>query len=794
MSDSVGAISMDLGVNYGGFTSQIAGISSKAQNITSGMFMGIGMIATQGVIKIIKGLSNVASAGIALASDLDEVQNVVDVTFGNMASEINTFAKSAITDFGLSELSAKTYASTMGAMLKSSGLASQATEMSKTLTGLTGDLASFYNLDSETAFAKIRSGISGETEPLKQLGINLSVANLEAFALEEGITKSYESMSEAEKVMLRYNFILDKTADAQGDFVRTSDSWANQTRILSENISTLKATLGQGLINILTPAIQVLNNIISKLQVAATYFKVFTEVMSGASADDVSSSMEGMSESLASVTDSVENTSDSISGSLASFDELNVIGDSASSSLGNISSSLDGLDLGITSNETDTSMTDSMEDDMQEFANKIAEFMAPAKDEIIAAKEAVTELDTAIEELTESDGFGDLGEKIKEIFGDWLVMRLGTLAGEMKLITAGFQLFNAVINGDWSNLEWLETTLDAISKLVLPLIQFFTPDEVDEELEETEEKFDTAWENIRENMITYNDPTKLEFADFIDYFKDKAKEKLLDILPDSFLETFENIRANIATKIEEIKTGLSNAWDYISSETYRFLEPFKTYFGDIFGAIKKSAVSWVYEMTSNVSKFFSNIKKLVIFQANAIRNGLSNIWENLGLDMGESFDGMKDTAIDVLNGILSALNWFADKWNGIEISLPDIKSPISGNVIAEGFSVAVPQLPTFGEIPKFANGGLVSAPTLAMVGDNRGASSDPEVISPLSKLEGMLNTGISSDEIVALLKQILALMESADLSIYVGDTEFGKVASRAINKYSNKLGKSAIIV
>ena len=181
---------------------------------------------------------------VSLASDLDEVQNVVDVTFGEGASTIDSFAKSAASSFGMSELSAKQFTGTMGSMLKSM----QLNDLSTSLVGLAGDMASFYNLDAETAFEKLRSGISGETEPLKQLGINMSVANLEAFALSQGIETAYSEMTQAEQATLRYNYIMQATSDAQGDFVRTSDSLANQQRIMQLNMENLTATIGNELL------------------------------------------------------------------------------------------------------------------------------------------------------------------------------------------------------------------------------------------------------------------------------------------------------------------------------------------------------------------------------------------------------------------------------------------------------------------------------------------------------------------------------------------------------------------
>lgn len=217
---------------------------------------------------------------VELGSDLAEVQNVVDVTFGGASGVIDDFAKNAIKQFGLSELSAKQFSSTMGAMLKSMGGFDDAeiVEMSTALAGLAGDMASFYNLDAQEAFDKLRSGISGETEPLKQLGINLSVANLEAFALANGIDKAYDKMTEQEKALLRYNYLLNATADAQGDFARTQDSWANQTRILAEEFNSLKGTLGQGLINVLNPLVTSINgSLMPVLQGLADKFVELTE-------------------------------------------------------------------------------------------------------------------------------------------------------------------------------------------------------------------------------------------------------------------------------------------------------------------------------------------------------------------------------------------------------------------------------------------------------------------------------------------------------------------------------------
>lgn len=227
-----------------------SGFSKGIDKLGSVAKAGMGVLAKAGAAAV-GALGAAGVASVKLASDLTEVQNVVDVTFGKNknADTINDWAKNAASAFGLSELQAKKFNGTMGAMLKSMGLSDDAVlDMSTSMTGLAGDFASFYNLPIEEAFEKIRSGISGETEPLKELGINMSVANLEAYALSQGIDKSYDSMTQAEQAALRYNFLMAASADAQGDFARTNDTLANQLRIAQLEVQNLGGAIGMSLL------------------------------------------------------------------------------------------------------------------------------------------------------------------------------------------------------------------------------------------------------------------------------------------------------------------------------------------------------------------------------------------------------------------------------------------------------------------------------------------------------------------------------------------------------------------
>lgn len=280
-------------------------------------------------------ITNFGKECIELGSDLAEVQNVVDVTFPAMTKQVDKWAKSAANSFGLSETMAKRYVGTFGSMAEAFGFTEkEAYDMSTTLTGLVGDVASFYNIRQDEAYTKLKSVFSGETETLKDLGIVMTQTALDSYALANGYGKTTAKMTEAEKVTLRYKFVQDQLANATGDFARTQDSWANQTRILQLRLDSLKATLGQGLINVFSPLLKNLNSFIEKLDVATEKFKSFTEQVFGYSsatdnsANSASSEMTDLTDETKSANSALATTSKKtkeIKDNLQGFDRLNVM-------------------------------------------------------------------------------------------------------------------------------------------------------------------------------------------------------------------------------------------------------------------------------------------------------------------------------------------------------------------------------------------------------------------------------------------------------------------------------------
>lgn len=348
-SNAMKRVAGDMVAAFSRITHSSKGLKTAENNLKSLFKTIIGF-------KGIQGLLNFGKNALEYGSDITEVENVVDVAFGSMAQHAYDFASTAKEQFGLSELAAKQYSGTMMAMLKSSGVAQEAAaRMSTTIAGLAGDLASFYNLETDEAFYKLRAAISGETEPMKALGVNMNIVNLEAFAMSKGITKAYKDMTLAEQATLRYEYLLAKTADAQGDFARTAGTYANQIRLLKLNFQSLSAVIGQGLIAGILPAIKALNALMSKLMGVAKVFRNFMYTLTGFQPDTSGGGIVNDLAGLGDAADGLEEVGDAAAEAgykikkkllTLPFDELNILTD-ASEDLSDSLEDISDIDMGL---------------------------------------------------------------------------------------------------------------------------------------------------------------------------------------------------------------------------------------------------------------------------------------------------------------------------------------------------------------------------------------------------------------------------------------------------------------
>ena len=807
-NNSIGKVSLDLETNHEGFNKQLNGIAGKATGMVSQAFSKLGGIVAGAFAT--KALISFGKQCIDLASDLDEVQNVVDVVFGKSADTINNFAKTALNTYGLSELSAKRYSSTMGAMLKSMGLSDDAVlNMSQSMTALAGDMASFYNLNSDNAFNKIRAGISGETEPLKQLGINMSQANLEAFALSKGITKSYQSMSQSEQALLRYNYLLSTTADAQGNFARTSDSWANQTRILSEQFNTLKSTLGSAFIQILTPVVKMLNWTISKLQIAANYFKSFVEAVTGTKAEtsSASSGLDGMAESATDAGDATEAAAKKAKKALAGFDKLNVLssGDDSSSEDGGIA----GLDIS-TFEGTTVALPEFDTSNAEKAVDKVKTVFGDLKSYVT----------TSFKPTIDSWGkaFSNLRQPIETAFG-----KIKTSVSE--LWTNTFKPFSEYIATDY-----VPTMVNNFSETLAPIFEDVMPFAI----EEFTKDFEFACQQISNYVNDIYQPAlelvKNVTTDALGSVRKTWNEYGEDLLTkfgkfrDSIKEIWNNLYQNVIKPVwDKILSGLKEVWDEhlkplwdtlleffaklgqaIMTVWNNFLAPIINWliktFGPVFVAIFGTIWETAKAVFGNLIDAIKNLLKGLGGLLDFITGVFSGDWKKAWNGIKTFFKGVWDSLVDVLKiplnliigyinklltCITAGLNLAIKALNQLSFTVPDWIPKIGGQ--KWGFNIKELTAPT---IPYLAKGGIVDQPTLAMVGEK-----GKEAVVPLE------NTAFADSIANAIMRVLLPLFNSNKgagkgnndsptvIVLKVGEYELGRVSVGAINKYHNVIGK-----
>ena len=443
-------------------------------------------------------------SAIDTASSLTEVQNVVDMVFNkideggnlllNNAKVIDEWAERCASAFGSTTLEMKKFASTFGAMFSASGINNDdyILTMSKNLSQLSGDLASFYNISNEQAFEKLQSGISGMVQPLRELGISISVANMENFMLQQGIDATWDSLSEANKQIVRYNYIMQTTAMAQGDFVRTQNSYANSVRQLTSSFAQLKQQVGTSLIAILQPVIKVIATIINYLTVLWQMFnKVFGLFGKGGGGGSATGSLASASTGMGGLADSVGgvgNSLDDATGSakalkkelkgLMSIDEINKLsGEDKGSGSGGSGGGGAGGGAGLGDLGTDGLLdiwdedyTHEIESALEEIKKKIEYALQPFVEVWNRMKPIVTahlnELKAKFEEFKKS--LSNLFDGIWNSGGKELVQSLtllGMVVGDVAILVTT-TLLNAFSNFfDWVNPKTNAFTANFITAL-----------------------------------------------------------------------------------------------------------------------------------------------------------------------------------------------------------------------------------------------------------------------------------------------------------------------------------------
>lgn len=249
------------------FKAQLREVGNANLKALSEQFKDIGKKATEAGKSMTTHITAPIVAGYTVAakyaSDYEENLNKIDVAFGKNSKSVKDWANTARNEFGLSKVQATESVSAFGALAKGIGLTDkEAAGMSTTLAGLSADLGSYFNVGTDESAKALEGIFTGESEALKKFGVVMTDTNLQQFAADQGLV--WKEMSQTEKTMLRYQFVMAKTKDAQGDFSRTSDGTANSTKIFKSAVQDLATSIGTNLLPIITPIIQKITEWINK--------------------------------------------------------------------------------------------------------------------------------------------------------------------------------------------------------------------------------------------------------------------------------------------------------------------------------------------------------------------------------------------------------------------------------------------------------------------------------------------------------------------------------------------------
>lgn len=709
-----------------------------------------------------------------------------------MNEQVNNFAQNAVFQFGLSETMAKQYTGTFGAMAKAFGFVeSEAYAMSTTLTGLAGDVASFYNITQGEAYTKLKSVFTGETESLKDLGVVMTQTALDQFALANGYGKTTAKMTEQEKVALRYAFVQQQLSLAQGDFARTSDSWANQVRILKLQFDSLRASLGQGFIAAVTPVIKVINTIMGKLVQLANVFSAFMKRLFGVKSDS-SSGIGAVASDVSSATNAMDNLSNSTSGvgsvakkaakeikGLMGIDEINTIsstgsdsdsGSGDSSGIGNIG--MDDWDFSQQEKATDglLSKVEVFADKVRNIFKNISNFIKKHKEIILSI---IGGLVSGIIAFFIAGNWGAITGAIASVIG-WIELiptALGLaglalttpaalIAGAVAVVTTAFLYLwqtsdsfrNALING-WNALvsaltPYFKAIMGALKLVgdflvtVLKPILFLLWD---------------AWCTVVDNIVKVTMSLWTNCIAPVVKFLGECLKKIIDGL--------NEIWQAWKPTIEKIGEILIVIWNTC-------LKPVINWLGNEFIQAFRNVGNYIKPILEGLKIMFDG---LIDFIVGVFTGNWQKAWQGVQNIFRGIFDGLTNIAKKPLNAIIDAINTMIRGLN--KIKLPNWIPGFGGMGI---------NIPT---IPKLAKGGIVDAPTIAMVGE-----AGKEAVMPLEN-----NTGWITDLANKVAERLPSQSSNTsnnnqpiNFTIQVGTTTLGKIVIDSINKVQRQAGTTLL--
>lgn len=763
------------------FRKELNQVQNQVNSLTSNVNKKVASIknifSRLGKFLAVLGIGKILKDSITSAMDSIESESLVGTVFGGMTKDIQDWSNNLQETLGLNAYSVRKNAATLFNMSKSLGMTGDsALGVSKDLTLLAEDMASFYNISSDEAFTKIRSGITGETEPLKQLGIMIDENTLKQYGYSQSMTNS-------EKVMVRYKAIMAQTSAAHGDLARTIDSPANQVRILKNNLQMLSIELGRAFMPILTTVLPILNSFIQGLTRTMSVVSSFMNTLFGKSgsassgAGSLGASMYSaangagaLSSNLGTAGSNAKKAAKEAKGLLSGFDEINNIGRPDNNNSGDGTAALaagrgGGINLtpSVDTSETETTFS-ALADKIRTWLKSID--FGPIQDSFNRLKEAAEPIITIIG--------GNIKWFLTEILkplAEWTVQDavpafLNLLSGALDFLNPILRNFQTVGQWLWDN--FLQPIANWTGGVAINILN-----------------------GIADGLSVIGDwisKHKTLVDDFAIVVGSVAAAfglvKLAIVLPTALLTAW-NVIAGIGTAVT---TALGAAFAFITSPIGIVVAAIGAVIAIVvlcikhWDDIKKVAINvWdkIKEIAGNIKDKFTDVFSIITTKwenfKTSISNGISTViskFKDFGTKVGDFFSNAFKS---VVNG---ALSWVESKINGF---ISSINGAIS--FINKIPGVNIGKL-SYVSLPRLAKGGIVDSATIAMIGE-RGK----EAVVPLERntewIDKMaeklaknivINNGISGDR-------------DLYLELHVGDAKFGKACARAINKAQLQEGR-----
>lgn len=820
-------MTIDTSLDKSGFEQGVKGLKSQAGGLTSVLKkLGGAVAAAFAVGKIVQ----FGKEAVELGSSVTEVQNVVDVAFGDMAYKAENFAASAIENFGMSQLAAKKTASTYMSMAKNMGLSmDQASDMSITLAGLTGDVASFYNISQELADVKLKSVFTGETETLKDLGIVMTQANLEAYALANGISKSMSEMSQAELVTLRYNFVVDQLSDASGDFVRTQDSWANQTRILSMQWQEFMSIIGQALIQVLLPAVRVLNTVVTALIGMANTVNAFLTAIFGGTRNQIQQTentvgevASGIGEAVGNqnaLTDAAKETNKEQGKTLAGFDELSKLS-SGSSGSGGPAGTAGTAALPVTAGTAERAPAVQAGGDIQSILDRLKAAVEPFR---TAFDQAFSDISAGAGTLLKAfeqvwTDIRSLGSPLVEWFGGSFTTFLNQFVATVGSTMGGVLDSAAMVVSDlWSTVlfpelqTWAVSILPFLTELATQLLMTF-----DTLFQQVKTIFDMIWQQAISPALVIITDIWMDLWDGIVATWDEYGAPIFDQLRQAVDNAAQTLLNAWDTIIKPVWDTLMSVLDQVWNEHFKplwdnvlefvamlaeaalqiynsFIQPLVNWFIDTFGPPIAETISMVVERIGTVLSTAADVANGIIEALKGVVNFVAGVFTG---DWERAWEGIQGIFTGIWNGIVSALegavnfiidgvNWIISQMNKLSFTIPDWL-PGGGQTI--GFNI--PRVQEV-RLPRLARGAVIppNRAFMAVLGDQRSGNN---IEAPESLIRSIVREESGAGN-AALLREILAAIREGRVMM-VDRKVLASVVRSSVNTAARASGGAALKV